>query len=283
MADYIVGLLKSMTGDVKKIVICSILILLITLMYCVVFCYAKKRNLTYFVVIVASAVLILFDLSFFGVANLQIYVLFVLVISAFASLLFFAQDFRRDLFRMSWRQLVDSDGVQDELGREDLHKAVNDIVKACQHMSRDDTGALIVICDNISETITDSGTLIDATVSSDLLETIFFDKTPLHDGAVIIKANKIVAASCYLPLTQNLDLPREFGTRHRAAIGITESNPSLTAIVVSEESGIISAMHDGKVKRYLDADGLKAVLECALRLSDTASEKAIWGLIGNED
>ena len=77
--------------------------------------------------------------------------------------------------------------------------------------------------------------------------------------------------------------PREFGTRHRAAIGVTELHPSLTAIVVSEETGIISAMRDGKIKRYLDADQLKSILECAMRLKDNASIASEWGITDNDE
>lgn len=286
MANYIADFIKSFKADgnldVTKIVVSALLIALITFVYAVFFCYAKKRNLSYLVLIISAAVIILFDLSFFNVPNLGVYVLIVLIFSGTACFVLFGQDFRRDLFHLSWRKLTEMEGA-DELSREDLKQTVNAIVKACQHMSRNDTGALIVIADNIADTIIDSGTIVDANVSSDLLETIFFDKTPLHDGAVVVMANRIVAASCYLPLTQNLDLPREFGTRHRAAIGISESNPSLTAIVVSEESGIISAMHDGKVLRYLDVEKLTAVLECALRLGDSTQESMIWGLNSYEE
>ncbi len=92
-----------------------------------------------------------------------------------------------------------------------------------------------------------------------------------------------MSAGCYLPLTQAHNLPREFGTRHRAAIGVSEAFPGLTAIVVSEETGIISAVHDGKIKRYLDANQLKAILECAMNLSDKGQEISIWGLREDEE
>ncbi|MEG1707058.1 MAG: DNA integrity scanning protein DisA nucleotide-binding domain protein, partial [Clostridia bacterium] len=89
---------------------------------------------------------------------------------------------------------------------------------------------MILISDNISDSILESGTSIDAKLSSELLETIFFPKSPLHDGAVVINGDRVVSAGCYLPLTSKLDLSKELGTRHRAAIGISESNPTLTAI-----------------------------------------------------
>ena len=86
-----------------------------------------------------------------------------------------------------------------------------------------------------------------------------------------------MAAGCYLPLTQATNLPREFGTRHRAAIGVSTAYPDCTAIVVSEETGIISAMHDGKIKRYLDTQQLQAILDCSLGLADDSAEARIWG------
>ena len=153
-----------------------------------------------------------------------------------------------------------------------------EIIKACQRLSKTDTGALIIVGSDIPESITNSGIQINAEISADLLETIFFPKTNLHDGAVVIMANKVVCAGCYLPMTQDANLPREFGSRHRAAIGLSESNSDLTVIVVSEETGIISAMHNGKVKRYLDAVQLKLILDSAMGLLDHGAEETIWGI-----
>ena len=140
-----------------------------------------------------------------------------------------------------------------------------------------------MLCDNIPGAILDSGIRLDAEITADLLETIFFPKTALHDGAVIISANKVVAAGCYLPLTQENNLPREFGARHRAAIGVSESYPDITAIVVSEETGIISAMKDGQTKRYLGADKLRSIIGSAMRLTDEGEQDNIWGIIEDEE
>lgn len=252
------------------------LLLTITALYFVVFYFAKKRNLGLFTALVCVALTIMLVLAFFNVPNFTIYVLFVLFTVIISSLMLFAQDFRRDLFRRSRRFFAkDQDG--EALSREELQSSVEEIIKACQRLSKTDTGALILITDTISESILESGTVIDAKVSADLLRTLFFPKTPLHDGAVVIMNNKVVSAGCYLPLTQEDIYPREFGTRHRAAIGVTEAFPNLTAIVVSEETGIISAMHDRKVKRYLDAEQLRKILYCAFGLSDEGEEERIWG------
>lgn len=265
------------SGAPLDIVARVLLILVVTVFFYVSFSYARKRNLHWLIYIEVIFIVLCFVGSFFSVPNYAFYIYFLVGALAVTNLLFFVQDFRRDLFRRALRKHVDLMTDDDYLGREELHKSVDAIVRACQHLSKSDTGALIIIADNMQDSILDSGTIINGEITGDLLETIFFPKTPLHDGAVIIMANQVVAAGCYLPLTQNLNLPREFGTRHRAAIGISEVNPGITAIVVSEESGIISAMHDGKVKRYLDADSLKRILNHALHLTDASEEDTLWG------
>jgi len=264
-------------GGIVNIVAKVLLILAVTVMFSVVFCYAKKRNLEVFVALVCIAMAALFAFSFVDIPNYQVFVMIVLVTVIVSSLLLFAQDFRRDLFRKSHKRKIAEQNGGEELGREDLQTSVEEIIKACQRLSKTDTGALILVADNISDSILDSGTYVNAKITSDLLRTLFFPKTPLHDGAVVIMHNKVIAAGCYLPLTQEDIYPREFGTRHRAAIGVTEAYPGLTAIVVSEETGIISAMHDRKIKRYLDAEQLREILYCAVGLSDEGEEERIWG------
>ena len=264
------------TGDIMEIVGKVLAILVITAMYFVVFYYARKRNLQLVTYIFVGFVFALFFVALFDIPNVQFYVYFVFFGLLMASLHFFAQDFRKDIFLKAWNNKHDLD-VED-LGRADLHKSVSEIIKACQRLSKTDTGALIIVGNNISESITDSGVQINAAISADLLETIFFPKTNLHDGAVVVMANKIVCAGCYLPMTQDANLPREFGSRHRAAIALSESNSDLTVVVVSEETGIISAMHQGKVKRYLDAVQLKLILDSAMGLLDPGAEETIWGL-----
>ena len=268
-------------GETTDIIARCLLIAVMTVVYFVVFYYAKKRNLNMLIWIVCVSLAIMFVFAFFDIPRYQIYVLVLLMLIFIASLLLFAQDFRRDLFRKSRKRWL-SDWHGETLGREDLQSSVEEIIKACQKMSKTDTGALILIADNVADSILDSGTPVNAKISADLLRTLFFPKTPLHDGAVVIMNNEVVPAGCYLPITQENIYPREFGTRHRAAIGVTEAYPDITALVVSEETGIISAMHDGKVKRYLDAEQLREILYCAMGLSDEGEEEKIWGWIANE-
>lgn len=133
----------------------------------------------------------------------------------------------------------------------------NEIVEACASLSRQRIGALIVMEQNTGmNEVIETGTSIEGELSSGLLINIFIPNTPLHDGAVIIKDDTIRAAGCFLPLTDNKTLSKELGTRHRAALGISENSDSLS-IVVSEETGAISVAQSGDLRRHLDNLTLK--------------------------
>lgn len=139
-------------------------------------------------------------------------------------------------------------------------KTIQEISKACVEMSRVRTGALIVVAQN--DSLADyeaTGIEVDGLVSSQLLINIFEKNTPLHDGAVIIRGDRVTSATCYLPLSENTGLSKALGTRHRAGIGISEATDSLT-LIVSEENGMISAAYQGELKRGLNQEGLEEVL-----------------------
>ena len=128
-------------------------------------------------------------------------------------------------------------------------------------MSKNDVGAIIVLSTgNVPNQILSSGVYLDSDISSEIIESVFFPKTPLHDGAMIISGTKIVAAGCFLPLSQNVDgIPKDLGTRHRAGIGVTETI-DVISFIVSEETGIISVARAGKITRYADYEALKKTL-----------------------
>lgn len=139
-------------------------------------------------------------------------------------------------------------------------KTVNELVKACFDMGEVKTGALIVIEQNIRLSEYErTGINVDAVLTSQLLINIFEHNTPLHDGAVLVRGNRIVAATCYLPLSDNMELSKQLGTRHRAGVGISEVSDSLT-IIVSEETGLVSVAQDGKLSRGLNSAELRAAL-----------------------
>lgn len=147
-------------------------------------------------------------------------------------------------------------------------KTINELVRASMEMAKVKTGALMVIEREVPLTdIERTGIEIDAVISSQLLINIFEHNTPLHDGAVILRGNRVAAATCYLPLSDNTSISKDLGTRHRAAVGISEVTDSLT-IVVSEETGRISLAENGQITRITDAESLSRALA-----ADTEPEK----------
>lgn len=140
-------------------------------------------------------------------------------------------------------------------------RTISEIIRACTEMAKVKTGALIVVEQNNSLTdVERTGIEVDAVVSSQLLINIFEHNTPLHDGAVVVRGDRVAAATCYLPLSDNLTLSKELGTRHRAGVGISEVTDSLT-IIVSEETGRISVAFEGELNRNVDVDTLRKMLE----------------------
>jgi diadenylate cyclase len=169
------------------------------------------------------------------------------------ALITFGNRFRMPFTRKQLGQF--GEGVYDE------------VVLAATSLSSTKTGALIVIERNVGlKNIIDGGVKLDAELSYDLMVSIFNPDSPLHDGAVVVRRHRIAAASCFLPLTLNPRLSRDLGTRHRAALGVTEDTDAV-AVVVSEESGLISFVQHGDIKRGLDAPKLRAAISQALEAS----------------
>ena len=168
------------------------------------------------------------------------------------------------LFQPELRQALTSLGNRIRLPSLARHRGqfgegvYDEIVLAATTLASTKTGALVVIERNISlRNVTDGGVRLDADLSYDLLVTIFNPATPLHDGAVVIRGHRVAAAACFLPLTLNPHMSKDLGTRHRAAIGITEDTDAV-AVVVSEETGLISFVARGQIKRALDATKLRS-------------------------
>ncbi|HZK57510.1 MAG TPA: diadenylate cyclase CdaA [Clostridia bacterium] len=159
-----------------------------------------------------------------------------------------------------------------DIEEEEIKDTVDKLVKAIDFLSKHKIGALIIIEreTGLGEII-ETGTWIDGNISSELLINTFVPNTPLHDGAIVIRKSKILAAGCLLPLTDNPNISRTLGTRHRAGIGITEKSDSM-AIIVSEETGDISVAEDGKIKRFLNAESLSQILFQSYR----AEENRKW-------
>ena len=254
-ADKIKSIFENF-GVVDGIVTGIELLLLIFVIY-FLFVFLKYNNnskLVYFFVAI-SMLAVIFTLFDFTVLSV-VFLLF-LCFSWIFVIVIYNPSIKRFFWNMSNRQIIKNISRDYQCTDEDLMDSCDNIIKALQGMAKKETGALIVLTPSeIPPAIIQSGVLINAVISNELIETIFSKKTPLHDGAVFIKANKIIAAGCFLPLTQELNIPKELGTRHRAAIGISEQTDFL-AIAVSEETGIISLAQKGELTRFVDAQMLK--------------------------
>ena len=179
-----------------------------------------------------------------------------------ALIIIFQPELRRALEQLGSKniltELFTADNTRVQEGY--TEKTVNEIVRAAFEMGKVKTGALIVIeRETPLQEIERTGIAVDGIVTSQLLIKIFEHNTPLHDGAVVVRGNRVTAATCYLPLSDNLSISKDLGTRHRAALGISESTDSLT-VVVSEETGRVTLAEGGKLTRMNDQDSLRAAL-----------------------
>lgn len=167
------------------------------------------------------------------------------------------------LFQPELRLVFENFGrakFRDSNKEENNEKTVMEFVSACENLSRRRVGALLVFQQKTNlKDVCETGTMLNANVSAGLLENIFEPNTPLHDGATVISGDKILSAGCFLPLSENNTIEKKLGTRHRAALGISERSDA-TVIIVSEETGVISLAKGGVLNRYLDLENLKQIL-----------------------
>lgn len=179
-------------------------------------------------------------------------------IGIFALIVVFQPEIRRALEVMGRTHFTNRGRAA--VDKEQAKHTVDEIVAAIDSFSKSRTGALLVFeRETVLEDIIETGTVINADVSRELLGNLFYVGSPLHDGAAIIRGNKVIAAGCVLPLTENKELNKSLGTRHRAGIGITENSDCLT-LIVSEETGVISAAENGKLERFLDKKSVEKIL-----------------------
>ena len=181
------------------------------------------------------------------------------------------------LFQPELRRLLERMGSGFASGRSSsgtvMDSAISQTVQACCDMSASKTGALIIFERGVAlNSIISTGTVINADTTAELLKNMFFNKAPLHDGAVIIRDGRIAAAGCVLPLTQRTNLSKDIGMRHRAGIGLSEESDAVI-IVVSEETGAISAAMDGMLKRHLSGEALDKLLRGELIREEDSTEK----------
>jgi len=215
-------------------------------------CTARSTGFTFYYRLNAGV-------SFLGFSTLNFMLRSVLDVGVLALFIIFQPEIRKLLYNLG-----QNTSFNRFIGRTGSDDMISDVIEAVRNMAQTKTGALIVFARTSTlQDLVDVGVRLDARVNAELLQTIFQKDTPLHDGAVIIKNNRIVAASCYLPISQNPNISTVFGTRHRAAVGISETN-NVFVVVVSEETGRISVAKNGALSSGLSIQKLRAEMEKAL-------------------
>ncbi|MBO5926208.1 MAG: DNA integrity scanning protein DisA nucleotide-binding domain protein, partial [Clostridia bacterium] len=213
-----------------------LLILLIFIALVLLFSLLSKNNASKISLFFAIYIILISAICLLIEAEAVIYVI-LLVAFVICVIMMFSTEIKRSVWNTKTSKAISSETANTV---RNTHKIVtqniNEIIKALQNMSKNDVGAILVLSNTkIPTSIIDSGVKLDSDISSALIESIFFPKTPLHDGAIIIQNDKIQAAGCFLPLSQENDLPKELGTRHRAGIVVTEML-NVTSIIVYEET-----------------------------------------------
>ena len=180
-----------------------------------------------------------------------------MTVGLLALVVLFQPELRRALEKLGRSKFINITGDVD---KDDAKRIVTEMSKAIELMSASRTGALMVIeRETTLNDIVETGTIIDAAISAEMIGNVFYEGAPLHDGAVIVRGGRLYAAGCVLPLTQNKKLGKELGTRHRAGIGITEASDALV-IIVSEETGVISLAQNGELTRFVDVKKIEKTL-----------------------
>ncbi len=249
-------------------------IALLTVLTFFTFRFLKGRKAGALIIGIALCLFMLFLSDIFGLNVLYALLSSIVSSGMLVVIVIFQPEIREALERIGNGSIHGILNFSDRRKKKELYFSVIDSVcSAVRELSRESTGALIVIerTTRLAD-ITDTGILINADVSSSLLRNIFYNRAPLHDGAVVISDGRIAAAGCFLPLTRRNDVDPDLGTRHRAAIGMSESSDSVT-IVVSEETGSISVAYDCTLKRNMTTAELKSfLLEVILRTTGNVVE-----------
>lgn len=212
----------------------------------------------YSIAFVATATVLIANKIYYPESNTAIYFFIANLMFVISVVVLFATEIKRIIWNR--KRNANYSGF-NKTANNDAESSIDEIIKAVQNMSKNDVGAIIILSNgNLPHGVLESGVFLDADISSQLIESVFFPKTPLHDGAMILYQNKIQAAGCFLPLAQEINMSKELGSRHRAGIGLTET-VNVTAIIVSEESGVISIAKGGKIMRYVDTNTLRETLK----------------------
>lgn len=259
-------------SDAAEVVILAILIYHILLWIKTTRAWALVKGFAVILVFLLAAVLFNMD-TILWIAEK------IFSIGILAIVIVFQPEFRKALEQLGQKNIIadifNMESVREQ-GEEFNDKTAEAIIKACVEMSKVKTGALIVIENTVPlGEYERTGINLDAQISSQLLLNIFEHNTPLHDGAIIVRGNRVVSATCYLPLSDNMELSKELGTRHRAAVGISEVSDAMT-IVVSEETGAISVTQNSELKRNITADTLREQLQTLQNKPTEGKRFKLW-------
>lgn len=264
--------------DIVEIIIISFLVYQIMI-------WMKNTKAWFLMKGIGIILIFIFFASLFEMNTILWIVENVLSIAIIAVVVVLQPELRRALEELGRKNIISSILSFEKTTQERFSdKTVNDLVKASFEMGKVKTGALIVIEQNVTLLEYErTGIEVDGVVSSQLLINIFEHNTPLHDGAVIIRGNRVASATCYLPLSDNMAISKDLGTRHRAGMGISEVTDSLT-IIVSEETGHVSVAYEGNLYRNLDTNGLREKL-CMIQNKEQEEKKhRLWkGRAKNEE
>ncbi len=261
IVESIKNLYERITSDYVVLVLLLVALLAFTLVYYFIIKFLVENNSGSLILVFVSTMIFGAVIVMMSSMDPAIYLIlpciFILLI-----IILYSVEIKRIVWARTARKIGDvKHSDREKQDRETISDCITQIIKALQNMSKNDVGAIIVLSNsNIPSQIIDSGVKLEAEISSELIESVFFPKTPLHDGAMIIDGTKVVAAGCFLPLSQKVDnIPKDLGTRHRAGIGVTETI-DVMSIIVSEETGIISVAKAGKITRYADTETLRKTL-----------------------
>ncbi|MBQ3246352.1 MAG: diadenylate cyclase CdaA [Bacteroidales bacterium] len=258
------GFLQMSFADILDILLLGLIIFL-------AFKWLRGSSAMSIFVAIVSLYLIRVLVSAFNMRLMTALMETVLDVGVLALIVIFQPEIRKFLINLGNRYMnnAKSRAIMDRvLGRKKGamkgSEAVNDLTEACRRMSEDKTGALIVIAHRTPlDDIISTGDMIDAAIHRRLIMNLFFKNSPLHDGAMVISGDRIIAVRCTLPITERTDIPASFGMRHKAAIGITETSDA-DAVVVSEETGRISFVKEGNVTHIQNINELKLLLNTSL-------------------
>ncbi|MCL2062500.1 MAG: diadenylate cyclase [Firmicutes bacterium] len=254
--DFFQNILEQFTSGPERIVIGIVDVLLFSVLMFILFKFLKKNHAQRLILVIIPVLLVsvVLSSSALGFPIMGRIFPYTVLFAVLAVIILFPSEIRRGLWKISSpRELRETFNTAYNVSDEDIKDAIDEMVRAIINMAKKNIGALMIVApEKLPTHILESGTSVDGKISSSLIETIFHVKTPLHDGAMCIFGNRIIAAGCFLPLSQNNALDKELGTRHRAALGITEIY-NVFAVIVSEETGVISTARDGLLTRYYDS------------------------------